>query len=56
MGDNAYRLKLPDYYGVPDDYEVFPSFNVPDLAPFMEQLDLRMSPSQPRENGANDQA
>ena len=46
MGDNAYRLELPDEYGVS------PIFNVANLVPFVEPLDLRMSLSQPKENGA----
>ena len=46
MGDNAYRLELPDEYGVS------PVFNVTDLEPFVEPLDSRMNLSQPRKNGA----
>ena len=50
MVDNAYGLELPD------EYRVSLIFNVADLAPFVELSDLGMSPSQPGENGANDQA
>ena len=39
MGDNAYRLELSDEYGVSL------IFNVADLAPFVDPLDSRMSPS-----------
>ena len=46
MGDNAYRLQLPD------DYRVSLIFNVADLTPFVKPLDSRMSLSQPGENGA----
>ena len=46
MGDNAYRLELPD------EYRMSPIFNVTNLAPFVEPLYSRTSPSQPGQNGA----
>ena len=46
VGDNTYRLELPEEYGVS------PIFNVVDLAPYVHD-DSRASPFQPRKNGVN---
>ena len=46
IGDNAYKIELPD------DYGVSATFNVADLSPYLDDkpLDSRTSPFEPREN------